>query len=71
MFKYNFIFQLAVLIFIPSLTFNQNMHIRIFNKTGYNLDSVWFENYNLGKIDKDSSVFLSGIYEFTVQNEVP
>lgn len=69
----NFIsmFRLAILLLIPSWTIAQNIQIEVFNKTGYTLDSVSFENYYLGKIRKDSSVFISGIDEFSIQGDVP
>ena len=56
---------------IPSLTIGQNIHIKVFNKTGYNLDSVLFGHFYLGKLSKDSTVFLSGIDEITMQGDVP
>ena len=46
---------------MPSLSIAQNIQIKVFNKTGYNLDSVSFDHFYLGRISKDSSVFLSGI----------
>jgi hypothetical protein len=71
MLKFTFIFQLAILMLIPSLIIGQNIHVRVFNKTGYNVDSVSFDRFYLGKISKDSSVFLSGIDEITMQGDVP
>ena len=56
---------------IPSLTIGQNIHIKVFNKTGYDLDSVSFDHFYLGKISKDSTVFISNIIEITMQGDVP
>ena len=55
----------------PSLTIGQNIQIKVFNKTGYDLDSVLFGHFYLGKLSKDSTVFLSGIDEITMQGDVP
>ena len=64
-------FQLAILLIIPSLTTGQNVDIQVFNKTGYDLDSVLFGDFYLGKLNKDSTAFLSGIDEITMQGDVP
>ena len=69
--KFMAIFQLAILTLIPALIFGQNIQIEVFNKTGYNLDSVSFHHFYLGKIIKDSTFFLSGIDEITMQGDVP
>ena len=71
MLKFKFIFPLAILMLIPSLTIGQNIQIKVFNKTGYDLDSVLFGHFYLGKLSKDSTVFLSGIEEITMQGDVP
>jgi hypothetical protein len=71
MLKFKFIFPLAILMLIPSLTIGQNIQIKVFNKTGYDLDSVLFGHFYLGKLSKDSTVFLSGIDEITMQGDVP
>jgi c-di-AMP phosphodiesterase-like protein len=71
MLKFKFIFQLAVLMLIPALSIGQNIHIKVFNKTGYDLDSVSFNHFYLGNISKDSTVFLSDIKEITMQGDVP
>ncbi|MFM7759088.1 MAG: hypothetical protein ACKO6J_09155, partial [Crocinitomicaceae bacterium] len=71
MLKSKIIYQLAIFLLIPSLTIGQNIQIKIFNKTGYNLDSVSFDNFYLGKISKDSLVILSGIKEITMHGDVP
>jgi len=71
MLKFKFIFQLAILMLIPSMTIGQNINIQVFNKTGYDLDSVSFDHFYLGKISKDSTVFISGISEITMHGDVP
>jgi hypothetical protein len=71
MFKSNFTFQLAFLLLLPSLAIGQNIEIRVFNKTGYDLDSVLFDQFYLGKLSNDSTVFLSGISEIVMQGDVP
>jgi hypothetical protein len=64
-------FYLAILLLIPTFSIAQNIKITVFNKTGYNLDSVSFDHFYLGKISKDSTVFISGISEITMQGDVP
>ena len=71
MLKFKFIFQFAILMLIPSMTIGQSINIQVFNKTGYDLDSVSFDHFYLGKISKDSTVFISGISEITMQGDVP
>jgi hypothetical protein len=71
MLKLKILFQLSVLTIIPSLLFGQNIKLTVFNKTGYNLDSVSFGRFQLGKINKDSCVFLSDIDEIIIQGDVP
>ena len=61
MIKFKFIFPLAILMLIPSLTIGQNIQIKVFNKTGYDIDSVSFDHFYLGMIRKDSSAIVSGI----------
>lgn len=71
MLRFKFIFQLAILMLVPSSTIGQSIQIKVFNKTGYDLDSVSFDHFYLGMISKDSSVFLSGINEITLHGDVP
>ena len=71
MLKFKFIFQFAILMLIPSMTIGQSINIQVFNKTGYDLDSVLFGHFYLGKLSKDSTVFLSGIDEITMHGDVP
>jgi hypothetical protein len=68
---FKFIFLLAILLLIPLLTIGQNIQIKVFNKTVYDLDSVSFDHFYLGKISKDSTVFISGISEITMHGDVP
>jgi hypothetical protein len=56
---------------IPSLTHAQNINLTVFNKTGYDLDSVSFHHYNLGKIGKEDTIFLSDLNELVMQGNVP
>lgn len=71
MLKFKFIFQFAILMLTPSMTIGQSINIQVFNKTGYDLDSVSFDHFYLGKISKDSTVFISGISEITMHGDVP
>lgn len=68
-FKYTF--YLAILLLIPTFSIAQNIKITVFNKTVYNLDSVSFDHFYLGKISKDSTVFISSISEITMHGDVP
>jgi hypothetical protein len=69
--KFKFILQLAILMLTPALTIGQNIQIEVFNKTGYDLDSVSFDHFYLGMISKDSTVSLSGIDVITMHGDVP
>lgn len=53
------------------MSIGQNIQIKVFNKSGYDLDSVSFDHFYLGKINKDSTVFLSGINELIMQGDIP
>jgi hypothetical protein len=68
-FKYTF--YLAILLLIPTFSIAQNIKITVFNKTVYNLDSVSFDHFYLGKISRDSTVFISSINEITMHGDVP
>jgi Mn2+/Fe2+ NRAMP family transporter len=48
MLKFKYLLQFAIFILIPSLATGQNINIKIFNKTGYDLDSVSFDHFYLG-----------------------
>jgi hypothetical protein len=69
--KSKFILQLATLTLMPSMIIGQNIQVEVFNKTGYDLDSVLFDQFYLGKLSNDSTVFLSGISEIVMQGDVP
>lgn len=71
MLKYKHYILFVILNELPSILIGQNIQLSIYNKTGYTLDSVSFDHYFLGKIDKDSCVFLSGIDEIIMQGNVP
>ena len=64
-------FYLAILLLVPTFSIAQNIEIKVFNKSSYDLDSVSFNHFYLGKISKDSTVFISGISEITMQGDVP
>ncbi len=55
----------------PSGLIGQNINLVVFNKTGYTLDSVSFNNIELGNITKDSSVIFSNINEIIMLGDVP
>jgi hypothetical protein len=63
--------QLAIIVLIPSLTIGQKVEIKIFNKTGYDLDSVSFDHFHLGKILKDSTVLFSDIDQIIFHGDIP
>ena len=69
--KSKFILQLATLTLMPSMIIGQNIQVEVFNKTGYDLDSVLFDQFYLGKLSNDSTVILSGISEIVMQGDVP
>jgi hypothetical protein len=71
MFQVKFIFPVAIFLLIPPPLKGQDIDIKVFNKSGYDLDSVSFDHFYLGRISKDSSVFLFGIDEITLQGDVP
>ena len=56
---------------MPVLNIGQDLQIAIFNKTGYDLDSVSFGLVYVGIIKKDSTVFRAGIEVITMQGGVP
>ncbi len=49
----------------------QKIKIHIYNKTGYDLDSVVWDGNYLGHIQKDSAFVFTGIDEFITQSMVP
>ena len=71
MLKNKAIFYLVFSLLFPSGLIGQNINLVVFNKTGYNLDSVSFNQIELGNITKDSSVVFSNINEITLLGDVP
>lgn len=49
----------------------QTLSIKIYNQTGYDLDSLYFENHYLGAMKKDSAILIRNIDSFTVIGELP
>ena len=71
MLKNKAVFYLVFSLLFPSGLIGQNINLVVFNKTGYNLDSVSFNRIELGNITKDSSVVFSNINEITLLGDVP
>lgn len=69
--KNKIVLYLAISLLIPSYAIGQNIKVVIFNKTGFNLDSVSFNRIYLGNIPKDSTVVLSNLSEIIMQGDVP
>lgn len=49
----------------------QALRITLYNKTGFDLDSVLFEKRFIGDIRKDSTAVLTSLRSFTMQGMVP
>ena len=63
---------LLVLVLISfNSMFAQDLKIELFNKTGYNLDSVFMGNEGFAKIKKDSSVTIHNIKEISLLGGLP
>ncbi|MCF8409426.1 MAG: hypothetical protein K9G36_10690 [Crocinitomicaceae bacterium] len=71
MLKNKAVFYFVFSLLFPSGLIGQNINLVVFNKTGYNLDSVSFNHIELGNITKDSSVVFSNINEITLLGDVP
>ena len=71
MLKNKAVFYLVFSLLFPSGLIGQNINLVVFNKTGYNLDSVSFNHIQLGNITKDSSVIFSNINEIIMLGDVP
>ena len=71
MLKNKAVFYFVFSLLFPSGLIGQNINLVVFNKTGYNLDSVSFNRIELGNITKDSSVVFSNINEITLLGDVP
>lgn len=62
---------LILLLININSVFSQHLKIELFNKTGYNLDSVSMGNEGFAKIKKDSSVTIHGIKEISTLGGLP
>ncbi len=69
--KNKIIFCFFISLVLHSLSFCQIVGIEVFNKTGYNLDSVSFYNIELGNITQDSSVVLADLDEIIFLGDLP
>jgi hypothetical protein len=49
----------------------QKVQVKVFNKTGYKLDSMSFNDIYFGKIDKDSAILRTGIEEIIMLGDLP
>ena len=65
------VFLLAVLYMMPLFSLAQITEITVYNKTGYDIDSVSFQNIGFGKIIKDSSSSLADIKQIYMLGELP
>lgn len=65
------IFQFVFSLLLSSWSIAQKLNITVYNKTGYDLDSVLLDDYYLGEIKKDSAFFISERDEITMQGDVP
>jgi hypothetical protein len=59
------------LLLCSGLCAGQALHITLYNKTGYDLDSLVFEKQVLGSLRKDSTLELWSQRSFTLQGMVP
>lgn len=59
------------LLSVSQISFGQHLKIELFNKTGYNLDSVSIGNEGFVKLKKDSSVVIHGIKEISMMGGLP
>ncbi len=65
------LFSLGFIILLSQNSFTQNLKLRVYNKTGYNIDSLQIGNIYVGKLPKDSSYLMLNIPEIGIQDEVP
>ena len=63
--------QLIFIFGVLSTCYGQDLKVTIYNKTGYDLDSVSLGECYVGIIKKESSVLVSDCKGFTVQDGVP
>ena len=59
------------LLSVSQISFGQHLKIELFNKTGYNLDSVSIGNEGFVTIKKDSSAVIYGIKEISMMGALP
>jgi len=69
--KLNLFFLLFFSVPLSSLLLGQGVCIKVYNKTGYDLDSLSFDHFYLGLLRKDSTVLISEIEEIIMQGELP
>lgn len=62
---------LFFLVMCSKFSFGQHLKIELFNKTGYDLDSVSIGNEGFVKIKKDSSAFIRGCKELSMMGGLP
>jgi hypothetical protein len=71
MLKNKAVFYLVFSLLFPSGLMGQNINLVVFNKTGYNLDSISFCKIEIGNITQDSSVVLTDLDEITFLGDLP
>jgi len=74
MFKRAHIYKFLLLGFICfpwQAVYSQKLEIRISNKSGYDLDSLFFENNYLGSLKNDSVINIINIDKFIIQSQCP
>jgi hypothetical protein len=59
------------LLMCSKFSFGQHLKIELFNKTGYDLDSVSIGNEGFVKIKKDSSAVIRGCKELSMMGGLP
>lgn len=62
---------LFFLVMCSKFSFGQHLKIELFNKTGYDLDSVSIGNEGFVKIKKDSSAVIRGCKELSMMGGLP
>lgn len=65
------LFGLTLSLLTTTLALGQHINIKVYNKTGYEIDSVTFDQIQLGNLKKDTVVFIYSINELTMQGDVP
>jgi len=56
---------------VSQISFGQHLKIELFNKTGYDLDSVSIGNEGFVKIKKDSSAVIHGCKDLSMMGGLP